>query len=87
MLGGVRSTAGGVASTAGGTAGTAVDTAGGAGGAVSGSLSSTSRGVVGLQGLSLSSDTSTSTQASVISSSTGNVHLDSGTEMVLRVNQ
>jgi hypothetical protein len=91
MVGGVRSTAGGVVntagSTAGSTAGTAVNTTGAAGGAVSGSLSSTSQGVVGLQGLSLSSDTSNSTHASVVSSSTGNVHLDGGTEMVLRVNQ
>ncbi len=87
MLGGVRSTAGGVVNTAGGTAGTAVNTTGAAGGAVSGSLSSTSQGVVGLQGLSLSSDTSNATHASVVSSSGGNVHLDSGTEMVLRVSQ
>src|SRR6266853_6269402 len=57
MVGGVRSTAGGVVNTAGSTAGTAVNTAGAAGGtagaaggAVSGSLSSTSQGVVGLQG-------------------------------------
>jgi hypothetical protein len=87
MVGGARSTAGGVVNTAGSTAGTAVNTTGAAGGAVSGSLSSTSQGVVGLQGLSLSSDTSNSTHASVVSSSTGNVHLESGTEMVLRVNQ
>jgi hypothetical protein len=87
MVGGVRSTAGGVVNTAGSTAGTAVNTAGAAGGAVSGSLSSTSQGVVGLQGLSLSSATSTASNASVVSSSSGNVHLDSGTEMVLRVNQ
>jgi len=91
MVGGARSTAGGVVNTAGSTVGSttgaAVNTAGGAGGAVSGSLSSTSHGVVGLQGLSLSSDTSTAAQGSVVSSSSGNVHLDSGTEMVLRVNQ
>jgi hypothetical protein len=87
MAGGVRSTVGGVVNTAGSTAGTAVNTTGAAGGAVSGSLSSTSQGVLGLQGLSLSSDTSNSTHASVVSSSTGNVHLDGGTEMVLRVNQ
>jgi hypothetical protein len=87
MVGGVRSTAGGVVNAAGSTAGTAVNTAGTAGGAVSGSLSSTSQGVVGLQGLSLSADTSNATHASVVSSSSGNVHLDSGTEMVLRVNQ
>ena len=94
MLGGVRSTAGGVVNTAGSTAGTAANTAaaaggtaGAAGGVASGSLSSTSQGVVGLQGLSLSSDTSSATHASVLSSTNGNVHLDSGTEMVLRVNQ
>ena len=91
MVGGARSTAGGVVNTAGSTVGSttgaAVNTAGGAGGAVSGSLSSTSHGVVGLQGLSLSSDTSTAAQGSVVSSSSGNVRLDSGTEMVLRVNQ
>jgi hypothetical protein len=87
MVGGVRSTAGGVVNTAGSTAGTAVNTTGVAGGAVSGSLSSTSQGVVGLQGLSLSADTSTAAQGSVVSSTSGNVHLDSGTEMVLRVNQ
>jgi hypothetical protein len=87
VLGGVRSTTGGVVNTAGSAAGGAVNTAGAAGGAVSGSLSSTSQGVVGLQGLSLSSDTSASTHASVLSSNSGNVHLDSGTEMVLRVKQ
>ena len=87
VLGGVRSTAGGAVNTAGSAAGAAVNTAGSAGGAVTGSLSSTSQGVVGLPGLSLSADASTSTHASVISSNGSNVHLDSGTEMVLRVNQ
>jgi len=92
MLGGVRSTAGGAVNTAGTTTGTPLNTAGSAGGTVSGSLSSgslssTSHGVVGLPGLSLSPDTSTSTHASVVSSSGGNVHLNSGTEMVLRVSQ
>ena len=87
-LGGVRSTAGGVASTAGSTAGGVVNsTAGTVGGAASGSLSATSQGVVGIPGLSLANQTSTSTNASVISSQGSNVHLDSGTEMILRVNQ
>ena len=51
-------------------------------------LSSTSQGVVGLRGLTLSKEASASasTRGSVISSNYGNVHLDSGTEMVLRVN-
>lgn len=87
VLGGVRSTAGGVANTAGTTAGTAVNSVGNAGGAVSGSLSANSQGVVGLPGLSLSTQSSTSANASVITSQAGNVHLDSGTEMILRANQ
>jgi hypothetical protein len=87
LLGGVRSAAGGVANTAGSTAGAAVNSAGAAGGAVSGSLSSTSHGVVGMPGMSLSNQTSNSTNASVISSQGSNVHLDSGTEMILQVNQ
>jgi hypothetical protein len=87
MLGGVRSTAGSVADTASSTAGTAVKTAGTAGGASSGSLSANSQGVIGLPGMSLSTQTSTSANASVISSQGSNVHLDSGTEMILRVNQ
>lgn len=90
-LGGVRSTAGGVVDTAGNAAGAATgaagNTAGSLGAGASGQLSATSQGVVGLPGMSLSADTSTSTQASVISSNGSNVHLDSGTEMILRVNQ
>jgi hypothetical protein len=87
-LGGVRSTAGGVADTAGSAAGGVVNsTAGTAGGAVSGSLSATSHGVVGMPGLSLSTQTSSATNASVITAQVSNVHLDSGTEMILRVNQ
>lgn len=43
-------------------------------------LDPNSQGVVGLEGLSLTS----SPQASVISSSTDNVHLDSGTQLILR---
>jgi len=84
MLGGARSTAGSVVDTAGNTAGAAVNSAGGA---VSGSLSASRQGVIGLPGMSLSTQTSTSTNASVISSQGSNMHLDSGTEMILRVNQ
>jgi hypothetical protein len=90
MLGGVRSTAGGVVNTAGSTAGAATSAAGSAGSAVSrplasGSLTSTSQGVVGLNGLSLATDASNSTTGSVITSNGSNVHLDSGTQMVLQV--
>jgi hypothetical protein len=46
-----------------------------------GPLNSTSRGVVGMKGLSLD----TSGPASVLSSSTGNLHLDSGTQLILRL--
>ena len=44
-------------------------------------LSPTSHGVVGMKGLALD----TSGQASVLSSNTGNVRLDSGTQLILRV--
>jgi hypothetical protein len=46
-----------------------------------GSLSVSSEGVVGMTGLSLTA----SPQASVISSSNKNVHLDGGTQLILRV--
>jgi hypothetical protein len=45
------------------------------------SLDSTSRGVFGINGLSLD----TSGPVSVLRSSTGNVHLDGGTQLILRV--
>jgi len=73
--------------TAGNTAGAAVNSAEATGGTASGSLSASSQGVIGLPGMSLSTQTSTSTNASVIGSQGSNVHLDSGTEMILRVNQ
>jgi hypothetical protein len=55
--------------------------------AVNASLPANTQGVVGLPGLSLFSQTTTFATASVISSHDKNVHLDSGTEMILRVNQ
>jgi hypothetical protein len=63
---------------------------GGAGSTLSanGELNSASRGVVGLHGLSLESAAAGSTQGSmgsVIRSSSQNVHLDSGTQMILQV--
>ena len=86
-MGGARSAAGGVLNTANSAVGTTAHTTGAAGGAVSGPLSGSSQGVVGLPGLSLSTQTSASTNASVISSRGSNVHLDSGTEIVLQVSQ
>lgn len=98
-LGGVRSAAGGAAGTvtntaanAGGLAGGAVNStanvAGATRGAVgglnaAGQLSSNSQGVFGLQGLNLSSAASNSTQGSLITSTSRNVHLDSGTQLLL----
>ena len=98
-LGGVRSAAGGAASTvtntaanAGGLAGGAVNStanvAGATRGAVgglnaAGQLTSNSQGVFGLQGLNLSSAVSNSTQGSLITSTSRNVHLDSGTQLLL----
>jgi len=98
-LGGVRSTAGGAAgavtntaATAGGVAGGAVNStvnaAGTARGAVgglnaAGQLTSNSQGVFGLDGLNLSSEASNSTQGSLITSTSKNVHLDSGTQLLL----
>ena len=87
LLNGVATSTGRVVNTAGNTAGAAVNAAGTTSGTLaSGSLTSTSQGVVGLHGLSLSTDAANSAQGSVITSNSGNVHLDSGTEMILRVN-
>jgi hypothetical protein len=64
-------------------AGMPAGTSGQAGGADSnGGLTSASRGVLGIEGVSL---TPQANQGSVLTSSRGNVHLDSGTQMVLRV--
>jgi hypothetical protein len=98
-LGGVRSTAGAAAGTvtntaanAGGVAGGAVNStvnaAGATRGAVgglnaAGQLTSNSQGVFGLDGLNLNSAASNSTQGSLITSASKNVHLDSGTQLLL----
>ena len=55
------------------------------GGGLDGVLSSTSSGVIGLKGLSLAGDAANSTEGSLITSPAKSVHLDSGTQMVLRV--
>ena len=98
-LGGVRSTAGGAAgavtntaANAGGVAGGAVNSTANAAGATrgtvgglnaAGQLTSNSQGVFGLQGLNLTSAASNSTQGSLITSTSRNVHLDSGTQLLL----
>lgn len=72
-VGGINST---VNSAAGATAG---------GLNAQGALASTSRGIVGLQGLTLNSASAAGAQTSVISSATQNVKLESGTQMILQV--
>jgi hypothetical protein len=85
LVGGVGATAGGVTNTAAGTTGS-LSRASGVGGVASVPLSATSQGVVGMPNLNLVSATSSST-ANKITSNSSNVHLDSGTEMILRANQ
>jgi hypothetical protein len=98
-LGGARSTTGGAVGTvtdtasnvgaaAGGAVNSAANMAGTSKGAVggldaAGQLTSNSRGVFGLEGLSLNSAAVSNTQGSVITSAGKNVHLDSGTQMLL----
>jgi hypothetical protein len=98
-LGGVRSVAGGAAGAvtntaanvggvAGGAVNSTVNAAGAARGAVgglnaAGRLTSDSQGVFGLQGLNLNAAASNSTQGSLITSTSKNVHLDSGTQLLL----
>jgi hypothetical protein len=87
----VGSTAGAVGSTAGGavdsTGRLATGAAGSVRGATSGAqLTSSTQGVVGLQGLSLNAAGSNTTQGSVITGTGRNVHLDSGTQMMLHAN-
>jgi len=85
-VGGVTSTAGSVVNTTGSAAGATLHTANATGANVTGGLTSTSQGVVGMPGMTLSSVASSSTTAgSVISSSSSNVRLDRGTRMLLKV--
>jgi hypothetical protein len=81
----VMNTATSVSSTTAATMNTAARSTGAAGGLTStGRLASDSSGVFGLQGLSIDSAASSATQGSMIVSTTKNVHLDSGTQMLLR---
>lgn len=98
-LGGVRSTAGAAtgvvtntaanaSGVAGGAVNSTVNAAGAARGAVgglnaAGQLTSNSQGVFGLEGLNLNAAASNSTQGSLITSTSKNVHLDSGTQLLL----
>ena len=86
----VSSVGSGVGNTADGAVGGTVNAATRSTGAVgglnaSGALESNSKGVFGLDGLSLNSAASSATQGSLIVSSTRNIHLESGTQMVLQV--
>lgn len=91
LLGGVTSTAsgavGGATSTVSGTTTGAVHgTTGLLGGLTAqGRLTNASQGAIGLQGLTLSSATASSAQGSVITSTSRNVKLESGTQMLLKV--
>jgi hypothetical protein len=94
--GGAAGTVTNTAANAGGVAGGAVNSAANAGGSIAGAskgavgglnaagqLSSNSQGVFGLNGLNLNAAGSNATQGSVITSAGKNVHLDSGTRMLL----
>jgi hypothetical protein len=82
--GSVVHTASTVPVNAGGTLNTATHSTGAVGGLSSeGNLTSNSVGVFGMHGLSIDSAVSNATQGSMIVSSTRNVHLDSGTQMLL----
>jgi hypothetical protein len=91
LLGGVTSTAsstaGGVTNAGGNATGAVNSTLGSTasvGNGLHGALNSTSTGVIGLKGLSIASEASNATQGSVITSTGKSVHLDSGTQLVLR---
>src|SRR5205809_90124 len=94
--GGAVGTVTNTAASAGGAAGGAVNSAANAGGSIAGAskgavgglnaagqLTSNSQGVFGLNGLNLNAAASNATQGSVVTSSGKNVHLDSGTRMLL----
>lgn len=91
-LGGVTSAARTTTSTVGNVGGSAtgavhstLGSTANVGGGLDGALSSTSSRVIGLKNLSLAGDAANSTEGSLIISPGKSVHLDSGTQMVLRV--
>ncbi len=81
----VNNTVGAVGNTASGVASQAGQTVGGIGANAAGTVNSTASAVVGLPGMTLTSQSSHGTEASVITSSGKDVKLDSGTQLVLRV--
>jgi hypothetical protein len=85
--GAVMNTASTTPVNAGSTLNTATHSSGAVGGLnANGRLASNSSGVFGLDGVSITSAASNATQGSMIVSSTKNVHLDSGTQLLLRTN-
>ena len=83
----IMNTATSVPLNPGGTLNSVARSSGAVGGLTStGRLASNSSGVFGLEGLSIESAASSGTQGSVIVSATKNVHLDSGTQLLLRTN-
>jgi hypothetical protein len=87
VAGGVAGGAGNVGGTAlGSTVGSTMHSRGAVGGLDAGGvLRANSRGIFGLQGVSLESSGSGAAHESTLVSSRRNVHLDSGTQMLLRV--
>jgi hypothetical protein len=86
--GAVTNTAANVPAVAGGAVNSTANAAGATRGAIgglnaAGQLTSNSQGVFGLEGLNLNSAASNSTQGSLITSTSKNVHLDSGTQLLL----
>jgi hypothetical protein len=82
----VNRVAGNTGQTVSGTVGATTRSAGSVGGLNStGELMSSSSGVFNLEGLNLTSAASNGTTASVVNSTSRNVHLDGGTQMVLQV--
>jgi hypothetical protein len=84
LVGGVGSTTVGLVDTGANVGGSAAHTASGLGAGTSSSLNSSSQGVIGLRNLNLASSTSNSNSAT-FTSPNSNVHLDSGTQINLRV--
>jgi hypothetical protein len=83
--GAVMNTSSSVPLSTGGTLNTVTHSTGAVGGLNSmGRLASNSSGVFGLEGLAIDSAASSATQGSTIVSTTKNVHLDSGTQLLLR---
>lgn len=89
--GATRGMAGGLPQTANGAIGATSATAASAGGNLrglnaAGQLTSASSGVIGMNDMNLTSAAANSTEGSVVTSAKRNVHLSSGTQMLLRVN-